>query len=241
MSVPFWAEKETKGMIIDTVTGNGLEFQYNPDRIKINYTPQYVDHDVPGLRFPVSQWVNGSNKIIDFTLEFFAEDENSFSVRDKVEFLESFLHPDFRQNSKIVKAPKILLFVFGQFFTKACEMRDCVPVYEKMFEKKSLAPKMVSLKIKLKEIELEVPNSSVINPKFDNSISKNPLSKSFDIVSSFNNVATKASNIPGDTTSNVVNNIARTTLKGSVVQNNYKNNQDVSKRKSPRYVITPME
>lgn len=59
-------------------------FQYFPESVSDNYTPNYGQHDIPGGSHPLYQYVGGSERAISFTAIFTSE------VRDTGKIFKGF-------------------------------------------------------------------------------------------------------------------------------------------------------
>jgi len=158
-----WYDKETKGMILDTKTLRTLVFQFNPIVIKDSYKPRYTDHHIPGLTFPRSQWGNGTNRTLEFALEWLFQERHSLDVRNSCEFLQSLMYPDYMYSSKLVKAPRILLFKFGKMYCGYYEMRKCEVTYDTIWEKTYLLARKAKCEITLKQADIDAPSMSISN------------------------------------------------------------------------------
>ncbi len=156
------SKQPTKGLIMDVENPSSiLYFQFNPIEIDDSYSARYNDHNIPGLIFPRSQWSNGTNRMIKFELHFFYSERNRQEILRKCSFLRSFLEPDYEAVSKLVKAPKYLLFGFGKLYKGIMEMRKCDIKYHELFDPVTLYPMKAICSIELKEIALKIPEFTV--------------------------------------------------------------------------------
>ena len=63
--------KKTTGYIVDVVTRESLEFQYNPDEITDEKSTDFATIKVPGMSHPRYQYVAGEARRIAFKISFF--------------------------------------------------------------------------------------------------------------------------------------------------------------------------
>lgn len=174
-------QKEQMAMVLDiNDTSRSLEFQFNPITIKETYNPKYVDHDIPGLEYQRPQWSNGTLDKLNFTVEFFYSEPEREDVKRKCLFLKSFQYPDFITNSKLVKAPKLLMFKFGSLYNDIYQMRKCEIKYYDLFDTKTLLPMKAIVDI---ELVKEPPDG---DSDYGFMLVNKPLNPTFDVDTSAN-------------------------------------------------------
>ena len=131
-------------------------FQYWPEMLNDEQTPNYSPKEVPGGSHPIMQWTGGGARTIGFEAVFtrelrddtLARSVRSPSVRYTVDLaavrsrLEHFKQPLYRKDSQtgIVEAPPRLLLFFprmqlgGDVDELLCYMTDASVTYEKCFD-----------------------------------------------------------------------------------------------------------
>ena len=137
----------TTGYLVDTVTRESLEFQYNPDEITDDKSTDYAAIKVPGMSHPRYQYVAGEARRITFKLAFFKG-----PVKEKVSWLQSLLYPA-HEKTMLKTAPHKVLFFFGDLYAGVpCIVREVRARYFHMFDQTNLLPQHAEVDITLEEI-----------------------------------------------------------------------------------------
>ena len=137
----------TTGYLVDVVTRESLEFQYNPDEITDGKGIEFATIKVPGMSHPRYQYVAGEGRRITFRLVFFKGD-----VKSKVAWLQSLLYPS-HEKTMLKTAPHKVLFFFGDLYTGVlCIVRQVRVRYFHMFDQANLLPQHAEVDITLEEI-----------------------------------------------------------------------------------------
>ena len=63
--------RKTTGYLVDVVTRESLEFQYNPDDIADDKSTDYAAVQIPGMSHPRYQYVSGKPRKIAFKVKLF--------------------------------------------------------------------------------------------------------------------------------------------------------------------------
>ena len=143
--------KKTTGCIVDVVTRESLEFQYNPDEITDEKSTDFATIKVPGMSHPRYQYVAGEARRITFKVSFFKG-----PVKKKVAWLQSLLYPQ-HEKTMLKSAPHKVLFFFGDLYPGVlCIVRQARTRYFHMFDRDSLLPQRAEVELTLEEI---VPKS----------------------------------------------------------------------------------
>lgn len=149
-------EPYTKGFLVDTVTGERLTFQYNPETFDITKQPKWATIEVPGLSNPKYQYVGGGEKKISFKLDFYrAPGMTGDKIAKILDFLESLTYPDYgiKAGSNFEKGAHPVLFNFGKFFQNfRCFVSNYKATPEYLFEPKTLLPLKASVELELTEL-----------------------------------------------------------------------------------------
>ncbi|MHB0998522.1 MAG: CIS tube protein [Armatimonadota bacterium] len=137
----------TTGYLVDVVTRESLEFQYNPDEITDEKSTDFATIKVPGMSHPRYQYVAGEARRITFKLSFFKGD-----VKKKVTWLQSLLYPE-HEKTMLRTAPHKVLFFFGDLYSGVpCIVRQVRVRYFHMFDQANLLPQHAEVDIVLEEI-----------------------------------------------------------------------------------------
>ncbi|MHB9036939.1 MAG: hypothetical protein ACYC64_09740 [Armatimonadota bacterium] len=143
--------KKTTGYIVDVVTRESLEFQYNPDEITDEKSTDFATIKVPGMSHPRYQYVAGEARKISFKMSFFKG-----PVKQKVAWLQSLLYPQ-HEKTVLKNAPHKVLFFLGDLYPGTmCIVRQVRARYFHMFDRDSLLPQHAEVDLTLEEI---VPKS----------------------------------------------------------------------------------
>jgi len=139
--------KKTAGSIVDVVTRERLEFQYNPDESTDEKSTDFAAIKVPGMSHPRYQYVAGEARRITFKVSFFKG-----PVKDKVAWLQSLLYPQ-HEKTMLKNAPHKVLFFFGDLYPGVtCVVRQVRARYFHLFDKDSLLPQHAEVELALEEI-----------------------------------------------------------------------------------------
>ena len=138
--------KKTTGCIVDVVTHERLEFQYNPDEITDEKSTDFAAIKVPGMSHPRYQYVAGEARKITFKLVFFKG-----PVKESVDWLRSLLYPE-HEGTMLKNAPHRVLFLFGDLYPGVlCVVRQVKARFFHMFDRESLLPQRAEAEIQLEE------------------------------------------------------------------------------------------
>lgn len=138
---------KTTGYIVDVVTRERLEFQYNPDEITDEKSTDFSTIKVPGMSHPRYQYVAGEARRISFRLSFFKG-----PVKQNVAWLQSLLYPQ-HEKTILKNAPHKVLFFFGELYPGVmCVVRQVRARYFHMFDEDSLLPQHSEVDLALEEI-----------------------------------------------------------------------------------------
>lgn len=139
--------RKTTGYLVDVVTRDSLEFQYNPDEISDEKSTDFAAIKVPGMSHPRYQYVAGEARKISFKLSFFKG-----PVKQKVAWLQSLLYPE-HAKTMLRNAPHKVLFFFGDLYPGVpCIVRQVRVRYFNMFDSDSLLPQHAEVDLTLEEI-----------------------------------------------------------------------------------------
>jgi hypothetical protein len=107
-----------KAQITNTVTGEAIEVQFNPQEYTLNREVNYAQAAVPGLSAPILQFVNGSLQTLD--MELFVDSFEHHKVGSRT---VNRAHSDVRVLTRRITdlmgiapathAPPVLLFAWG--------------------------------------------------------------------------------------------------------------------------------
>lgn len=139
--------RATVGYLVDVVTRESLEFQYNPDEIADEKGADFATIKVPGMSHPRYQYVAGEARRITFKLMFFKG-----PVKKKVTWLQSLLYPA-HEKTMLKTAPHKVLFFFGDLYAGVpCIVRQVRVRYFHMFDQTNLLPQHAEVDMTLEEI-----------------------------------------------------------------------------------------
>ena len=137
----------TTGCLVDVVTRERLEFQYNPDEITDEKSTDFATIKVPGMSHPRYQYVAGEARRIAFKITFFKG-----PVREKAAWLQSLLYPE-HAKTMLRNAPHKVLFFFGDLYPGVlCIVRQVRVRYFHMFDGSNLLPQHAEVDLTLEEI-----------------------------------------------------------------------------------------
>lgn len=139
--------KKTTGYLVDVVTRESLEFQYNPDEVSDDKSTDFATIKIPGMSHPRYQYVAGEARKIAFKLVFFKG-----PVKQKVAWLQSLLYPQ-HDKTMLKNAPHKALFFLGDLYPGVlCIVRQVRARYFNMFDTENLLPQHAEVEMTLEEI-----------------------------------------------------------------------------------------
>jgi hypothetical protein len=139
--------RKTTGYLVDVVTRESLEFQYNPDEISDEKSTDFATIKIPGMSHPRYQYVAGEARKIGFKLVFFKG-----PVKERVAWLQSLLYPQ-HDKTMLKSAPHKVLFFLGDLYPGVlCIVRQVRARYFHMFDLDNLLPQHAEVEMTLEEI-----------------------------------------------------------------------------------------
>lgn len=158
-----WGAEPVKGVLVDVVTRERLEFQYNPNDITDQKDTTYGTATIPGMSHPRYQFVAGGARKVGFSVSFYTFDN---TVKARCDWLRSLLYPE-RAGSMLKNAPHRILFLFGQLYTGDSQwvMRDVKIHYSTLFDPKTLLPRRADVELLLEEFAEGSINASDVRTK----------------------------------------------------------------------------
>lgn len=141
-----WAEKETAAFLVDTVTGERLVFQMNPNDITDDKSTNFARIPIPGMSHPRYQFVSGEARKVSFKIHLFKG-----PVKDQVTWLQSLLYPE-HAGTILKNGPHRVLFVFGDLYPGFLGVVTGAKVrYFDLFDRETLAPQRAEVDLSLEE------------------------------------------------------------------------------------------
>lgn len=151
-------KEPTKGFLVDEVTKDVLRFQYNPSEFSISKTPQWASIAVPGLSNPKVQYINGGDRKVSFTVEFYHDGKETARIAKAIAFIESLTYPDYGNGmgANMQRGAHPVLFNFGQLFTNMrCYVSNYTAKPEYIFDPVTLLPLKATIELELTEMIYE--------------------------------------------------------------------------------------
>jgi hypothetical protein len=101
-----------KGSITPVIPmGDAIWFEYNPPEFESSKDVNWAEVGIPGLNFPLQQFVRGGLRSLNLEVYFNADYyDQKFDVRDSVKRLESLV-----EKTEETLAPPVCLFSWGKF------------------------------------------------------------------------------------------------------------------------------
>lgn len=140
--------------LVDAVTRERMEFQYNPSDITDSQGATYATTAVPGMSHPHYQYVSGEARKIAFTAIFYGDD-----VEKKANWLRSLLYPT-HTGKRLTQSPHTVLFFFGELYPGTpCLVREVRARYSYLFAPETLLPRRADVEITLEEVVTKSVNA----------------------------------------------------------------------------------
>lgn len=99
--------KPARGWLYNEVTGERLEFQFNPEINDVKGT-SFASSVVPGLSHPVLQFTAGDARQISFTLDFTAFEGDRDILRD-IRWIQALQYPTWEEGVLSAAPPRVIL------------------------------------------------------------------------------------------------------------------------------------
>lgn len=142
-----------KGVLIDSIDGTKIEFQYIPEKINRDDSPKYAQFDVIGRSHPLYQFVSGGERKVSFELGFHWE-QNAQEVEQKISWLRSITYPDLGGGSDIKKAPHPVILLVGELFKDTIFILKSIKTeYHTLFDQASGLPCYAKASLELAEYQ----------------------------------------------------------------------------------------
>ena len=110
------AGAKQKGWIKNLVTGELINFQFNPDRFSYNRDATYNDIIAPGMQYPLTQFAHGNSRTFPLELLCFDNTGKGGMHLKYVYFFGDLLPPEINNNQ--YKKPPDFLFCYGYFIRR---------------------------------------------------------------------------------------------------------------------------
>jgi len=140
----------TKGYLTDTVTGETLTFQYNPQPIRDNDSLALNSIPVPSASHPRVTPGAPGNRDISFQLKFHRDSDDTGEIPKKASWLKSLRYPSEGSSFQTYRAP-IIIFNFGKFYRIACYLKSINMIFDHYFEPETLEPWFLTADVVLTE------------------------------------------------------------------------------------------
>lgn len=112
---------KTKGWIKDNVTGEIMNFQFNPTNLQYPRSTNYANVTSPGMAYPGTQFVSG--EIREFSVELYIYDRPSTGkMKETSEFLGKLLMPE-TNVANMRKKPDDFTLCIG-YFVRQCVLKS---------------------------------------------------------------------------------------------------------------------
>lgn len=132
-----------KGYLRDTISGETLEFQYNPQPLRDNESLGLTTLSVPSASHPRIIPSAPGPREISFTIQFSRDSDDKSEVAKKASWLKSLRYPSEGSRFETYRAP-VVLFVFGKFYKIPCYLKQVNMNFDQMFDPATLEPWFVS-------------------------------------------------------------------------------------------------
>lgn len=146
-------QRVEKGFLVNEVTGENRQFQFNPVEIRDSKGTAFERVQVPGLSHPRLQFVAGESRVLSFELEFSGVG-NTRNVMDDVKWVQSLQYPNWDQGV-IKAAPPRVTLVFGRLLRIRGVITGVATVYEQW---NPALTRLLKSKVKI-DLEEYVPKS----------------------------------------------------------------------------------
>ena len=143
-----------KGYLVDTKTGERMEFQYNPMPIRDRKSLNVSSVNMPGASHPRTTPSSGGKRDISFTLSFYAENGDPAEVEQKISFLRSLEYPHQGNSFETHQAP-MCFFVMGKFYKLPVYITKVDLRFDEIFDSTDLRPWYAFVDISMTEASQE--------------------------------------------------------------------------------------
>jgi hypothetical protein len=141
-----WEKTAIAAYLVDLITNERLEFQYNPENISDSKTTDYATIKIPGLSHPRYQYVSGGARQINFKISLFMKD-----VKKTVEWIQALQYPT-HEGTMLKNAPHRVLLVVGDLYPGLeCVVKQVKATYFGLFDPASLLPQQADVDLSLEE------------------------------------------------------------------------------------------
>lgn len=103
----------TLGYLRDTITGERIDFQFNPSDLPVKVSASWTEHEAPGSSHRRRHFKSTSGRSESMSLTFIRRNADGSDVDALRKRLESLPFPDYAPNGRLQRGPHPILLVFG--------------------------------------------------------------------------------------------------------------------------------
>lgn len=141
----------TLGYVRFLATNERLDFQYNPETIKLVIGATWNDRFPHGASHPRAQFQHADGRPIEVPLVFFARADDATDLDATRRLIESMPFPEYDGDGRLRSGPEPVVFVFGAWRTFRCTVRGVEIEPGPSFDPVTTRPRQLTVKLTLAE------------------------------------------------------------------------------------------
>lgn len=150
-----------KGTLSNIETGETIEFQFNPNEIKISLGADWKSSASPAASFERMQFANRKNDVLSFKLQMDGRSRGAPTITDRLAYIASLTAPPDADLDIRTAAPPRVLVRFPGFLSMETVLPEA-SITVKRFDLTTGAPDYVDVDVKLVEYRTKRLGSQTI-------------------------------------------------------------------------------
>ena len=144
-------ENRNLGYLVDTITRERVEFQYNVD-FGESGGAEYAMQKALARSVPYMHYKNGKERVLDMPITFTINEESREDVKRSIRFLQGLAYPDYEDDEGSL-APHPVIVVQGELYTEDIwVVQDYSIKWGEARDPESMLPHEATITLKLIEI-----------------------------------------------------------------------------------------
>lgn len=129
----------TRGYLLDLVTQERLQFQFNPSELSVKLGASWSDKEARGASHSRKQYRASKGRSFQLVLKFLRTTADASDLPERRRLVESLPFPDYDAAGRLSQGPHPVRFVFGAL-TRRCIVEDVTLDLGPWFDPRTLEP-----------------------------------------------------------------------------------------------------
>lgn len=133
-------------------TGEKVDFQYNPETLKLAIQAAWATRTPHGGSHPRPHYQRTEGRPLEVELVFVARELDASDLDATTRLLESMPFPEYDGSGRLASGPEPVLFAFGAWRAFRCVVKGVEIVPGPSFDPVTTRPRMLTVKVSLDEV-----------------------------------------------------------------------------------------